>query len=58
MKPDRARGGIPSLGVALADSDDEDIVAAVDEAMAMADGLSDEDERENEDLDDENESPH
>ena len=30
----------------LADSDDEDIVAAVDEAMAMAHGLSDEDEDE------------
>jgi hypothetical protein len=38
----------------LADSDDEDIVAAVDEAMAMADGLSDEDE----DEDDEDELPH
>jgi hypothetical protein len=42
----------------LADSDDEDIVAAVDEAMAMADGLSDEDEDEDEDLDDEDEVPH
>jgi hypothetical protein len=56
MKPDRAGGGIPSLGVALADSNDDDIVAAVDEAMAMADGLSDEDE--DEDLDDEDEFPH
>ena len=42
----------------LADSDDEDIVAAVDEAMAMADGLSDEDEDEDKDLDDEDEFPH
>jgi hypothetical protein len=49
MKPDRAGGGIPSLGVALADSNDEDIVAAVDEAMAMAAGLSDEGKDEDED---------
>jgi len=42
----------------LADSDDEDIVAAIDEAMAMADGLSDEDEDEDEDLGDEDEFPH
>ena len=42
----------------LADSDDEDIVAAVDEAMAMADGLSDEDEDEDKDLDDDDEFPH
>ncbi len=44
----------------LADSDDEDIVAAIDEAMAMADGLSDEDEDEDEDEDlgDEDEFPH
>ena len=42
----------------LADSDDADIVAAVDEAMAMADGLSDEDEDEDKDLDDDDEFPH
>jgi hypothetical protein len=43
----------------LSDSDDEDIVAAVDEAMAIAHGLSDEeDEDEDEDLDDEEEFPH
>jgi hypothetical protein len=42
----------------LADSDDEDIVAAVDEAMATAEGLSAEDEDEGEDLDDDDKFPH
>ena len=37
MKPDRAGGGIPSAGVALADSDNEDFVAAVDEATGGGD---------------------
>jgi hypothetical protein len=40
----------------LADSDDEDIVAAVHEAMAMAEGLSGQDE--DDELDDDDESLH
>jgi hypothetical protein len=48
----------PEILEDLADSDDEDIVAAADEAMAMADGLSDNDEDEDEALDDEDEYPH
>jgi hypothetical protein len=40
----------------LAGSDDEDIVAAVHEAMAMAEGLSDQDE--DDELDDDDESLH
>jgi hypothetical protein len=43
---------------ALADSDDEDIVAAVHEAMAMAQGTSDEDRDEDDDLDDDDEFLH
>jgi hypothetical protein len=42
----------------LADSDDDDIVAAVDEAMALAAGLSDDDKDEDDELNDDDELPH